>query len=102
MPRLDQLLKLRDQDPSDPDIPYMLAQEYAKQSEHQNAISAYDQCIELDPHYHYAYYHKAKTLEARGDEQGAIQTLRTGLQQAQAAGNAKAIGEIQTFLDGLA
>ena len=75
MSRLDQLTKLRAVDPADPDIPYMLAQEHAKLGDHDAALEAFDACIALDPHYHYAYYHKAKVQEATGDEGAAAATL---------------------------
>lgn len=101
MSRISQLESLRANDPQDADIPYMLAQEFAKAGDSDNAVRCYDECIALDQDYHYAYYHKAKTLESNGDAAAAAETLRVGLDKATAAGNAKAIGEIHAYLDAL-
>ena len=56
MSRLDKLHKLREADPTDADVPYMIAQEVAKEGDHETAIEWYDRCIELDPNYLYAYF----------------------------------------------
>ncbi|MEM9084001.1 MAG: hypothetical protein AAGB34_10435 [Planctomycetota bacterium] len=98
MSRMEQLEKLRAADPSDADVPYMIAQEHVKAGDHAAAVTAYDDCLALDANYLYAYFHKARSLEAAGDSDGVAKTLREGLERAQQAGDQKAIGEIGQYL----
>lgn len=98
MNRLDRLLKMREADPSDPDIPYMIAQEHAAQNAHDQALALFDDALAIDPHYHYAYYHKARSLVALERVQDAIEVLNEGLRRSQMAGDAKAANEIGAFL----
>lgn len=99
MSRLPQLAKLHAVDPSDADVVYMIAQEHAKVGELAEAVGWYDRCLALDPHYHYAYFHKAKALEAMDDVPGAIAVLKDGLARARAKADAKAMNEIGGYLD---
>ncbi len=98
MSRLDRLMTLHETDPADADVPYMIAQERAKLGDHAGALEWYDACLKSDPSYHYAYYHKARSQEALEDGDGARATLETGLGVAKRDQNAKATGEIQSFL----
>ncbi len=99
MSRLPQLQKLHAADPHDADVLYMLAQEHARAGDHAAAVSWYDRCLEADSAYHYAHFHKARSLEAMGDLPAAAGTLQNGAKAADAAGNAKALGEIEAYLD---
>lgn len=101
MPSIAQLSKLLELDPSDTFVLYGLAQEHAKQGDHAQAAVYYDKCLAFDPLYTYAYFHKARSLEADGDVAGAIETLRTGLHRAKEAADHQAIGEISGYLDSL-
>ena len=101
MSRLEKLNQLHDTDPSDADVLYMLAQEHAKEGDHDQAITWYDACLHSDPGYHYAFYHKARSQEARGDAAGAVATLHEGLERAQGDGQEKAVGEIREYLASL-
>jgi len=101
MSRLQQLLKLHEVDPSDADVLYMLAQEHATRGEHAEALAWFDRCVDADGAYCYAYFHKARSLEALGRVPEAIETLRRGLGAAVAAGDAKAQGEIAGYLEAL-
>jgi len=99
MSRLAQLEKLHSADPADADVVYMIAQEHAKAGTATEAVAWYHRCLALDPHYHYAYFHKAKVLESAGDIPGAIGTLKDGLARARMKSDAKAINEIGGYLD---
>ena len=99
--RIAQLEKLLDADPKDTFCLYGLAQEHANKGEMDQAIEYYDRTIEVDPDYCYAYFHKAKCLEAADREDAAIETLRTGLERAETVGDQKAAGEIAGYLDAL-
>jgi tetratricopeptide (TPR) repeat protein len=98
MSRLEQLHKLHTADPTDADVPYMIAQEKDKVGEHSEAAAWYDKCIALDPDYLYAYFHKAKSLEALDQIEIAAAALEEGVKRSKAAANAKAIGELGEYL----
>ena len=101
MPSIAQLEKLLAVDPKDTFVLYGLAQEHAKAGTHDQAVSFYDRCLEVDPAYCYAYYHKARSLEALGRKDDAADTLRAGLDASQRAGDAKAASEIGGYLSEL-
>jgi len=101
MSRLAKLAKLHASDPEDTDILYMLAQEHASAGDHAAAIAWYDRCLARDPLYLYAYFHKARSLEAMERSADAAQVLRTGLEHARRKGDAKAVSELAAYLDQL-
>lgn len=98
MPTLEQLEKMLASDPRDSFVLYAIAQEHAKAGRHEQAVAFYDRCVGVDPNYSYAYFHKARSLEALGRGEEAIDTLRSGTQAAAASGDAKAAGEIEEYL----
>lgn len=101
MPSIEQLERLLVTDPTDTFVLYGLAQEHAKAGETDRAVSYYDRVIAIDPHYHYAYFHKARALEEAGRDEEAAATLRAGLDRARTAGDAQAVSEIAGYLDQL-
>ncbi|MFN0134341.1 MAG: hypothetical protein ACKVW3_17650 [Phycisphaerales bacterium] len=101
MGRLAQLTKLLEADPRDAFVLYGIAQEHAKAGRHGEAVEWFDRCLAVDAAYCYAYYHKAKALEADGKQEHAIETLRSGLGAARKAGDQKAMSEMRGFLDEL-
>jgi tetratricopeptide (TPR) repeat protein len=102
MNRLDRLLALRESTPDDPEIHYMIALERAKEGDATQAIAGFDQCLRLDPEFHYAYYHKAVTLESMGKRSDAREVAEAGLERAQSdAGAAKAQAELSTLAESL-
>lgn len=98
MPTIAQLERLLAADPEDTFVLYCLAQEHAKAGSHDDAIVYYDRCLAADEAYCYAYFHKARSLEALGRRGDAAETLRTGLAVSQRVGDQKAIGEIGGYL----
>jgi tetratricopeptide (TPR) repeat protein len=101
MPTIEQLEKLLAIDPTDTFVLYGLAQEHAKAAEFSRAIDFYDRCLAADPHYCYAYFHKARAHEAAGDTQAAIAALQAGLAASHEAGDGKAQSEITEYLAAL-
>lgn len=101
MPTIAQLEKLLAMDDTDSFVLYALAQEHAKQGDHDRAIGLYDRCIAIDPEQNYAYFHKARSQEAQGNTTDAIATLEAGLTNATATSDQKAAGEIATYLQSL-
>lgn len=101
MPPLDRLERLLAAEPNDPFVLYAIAQEHARLGHWDRAVEFYDRCLAADPAYVYAYYHKARALDAGGNRSGAVAALRAGLDAAKRAGDAKAAGEIASLLDEL-
>ena len=101
MPTIEQLTALLAKDPDDTFLLYALAQEHAKDHNHDDAVRAYDRVVAIDPNYFYAYYHKARSQQADGDDPAAADTARQGLNLAKAAGDAKASSELAALLDEL-
>lgn len=101
MERVGRLLKLYQSDPCDADVPYMIAQEHARAGDHAHALQWYDTCLKMEPAYHYAYYHKAKSLEALERFGDAAAVVQEGLARARASGDQKAAAELASYLDEL-
>ncbi len=99
MSRIEQLTRMLDADPNDPFLLYGLAQEHAKNGRHETALEFYDRCLAADAGYCYAFYHKARSLEAMGREAEAVATLRAGATAAKRAGDDHALHEITAYLD---
>jgi len=97
--RLEQLLELHQSDPTDPFLTYGLAFEYIKAGRFDQAIEYLDRTIQLDEHYHYAYYQKGKILHQQGRQAEAVSTLQVGLAKAKKADDQKASAELDTLLN---
>jgi tetratricopeptide (TPR) repeat protein len=101
VPSLEQLKKLLAIEPNDPFVLYGLAQEHARLGDHAAALDWYDKCLAADPHYCYAYYHKARSQQALDRTSDAIATVRAGLDASKAAGDNHAASELASLLDEL-
>jgi len=101
MPSIARLEKMLEAEPDDTFVLYALAQEHAKAGSHDHAVTFYDRCLAVDAAYCYAYFHKARSLEALGQRDTAAETLRAGLEAARTANDLKAAGEIAGYLDEL-
>lgn len=99
MSRIEQLERLLAADPADAFVLYGLAQEHAKAGHTDKAIAFYDRCLDADPTYLYAYYHKARTLLDAGDADAARDAAHRGIEAARHAGDAKALDELTALLD---
>jgi tetratricopeptide (TPR) repeat protein len=97
--RLSKLLALHAAEPNDGFVLYGLAQECQKLGQFDEAIRWYDRTIEADPKQCYAFFHKAKALEAAKRTSEIPAVLRAGLARARAVGDFKAASEIQGYLD---
>jgi len=101
MPSIADLQRLLDKSPNDPDLLYGLAMEHAKAARTDEACAHFDRCLAADPTYCYAYYHKARALEAAHRITEALATLRAGLTAAKAARDNHALSELTAYLDDL-
>jgi len=97
MPTLEQIRALLESDPEDAFLLYAMAQELANRGEHDPAVEAYDRAIRADADAPYAYFHKARSLEALGRRAEARDALGIGLEAARRVGDAKAASEISGY-----
>jgi tetratricopeptide (TPR) repeat protein len=96
--RIDRLMRLLEADPNDTFCLYGLAQEHAKAGRHEEAVGWFDRTLAADGGYLYAYYHKARSLEALGRLDEAREALKAGLDRSRAAADGKAISEFEEYL----
>ena len=88
-------------DPSDPFLHYSLALELDKEGLHDESLAEFKGLMAATPPYIPAYFMAAQQL-ARLDRTAAARTvLRDGIDQARAAGNSHAAGEMSEFLTSL-
>ena len=99
--RVRQLEALLAADPGDAFCMYGLALEHAKIGNTAEAVLWFDRTLAADPHYLYAYFHKAKAQVEAGDALAARATLGDGLRRARAVSDLKAAGEMEALLDEL-
>ncbi len=97
--RLETLMAALAGEPDDPFLLYGIAHEHAKRGNAPEAVAFFDRCLSKDPHYCYAYFHKARVLEDSGDVAGATEVARRGIEAARACGDQKALSELQGMLD---
>ena len=88
-------MKLRNADPDDADVPYMIGLEHAKADDPAAAIRWLDTTLQLAPGYHYAYFQKAKMLSELGEDDQARAVLDQGISRAQQDNHHKAVSELQ-------
>lgn len=99
--RLEQLQTLFDKDAADPFLAYGIAIEHGKAGRLDDAIAWLDRTLQIDSHYCYAYFQKAKMLDQKGDPDAARATLRDGITAAQSAGDAHAAEEMMQLMQSM-
>jgi tetratricopeptide (TPR) repeat protein len=99
--RLQKLLALVEQDPSDAFCLYGVALEKAKMAEHESAVEWFDRALAADPDSAYAFFHKARSLVELGRRDQAVLTLQSGLAAATRSRDSHGHAEIEGFLDEL-
>ncbi|MEM6334807.1 MAG: hypothetical protein AAF823_15845 [Planctomycetota bacterium] len=93
--RLTRLMQLHAADPADAELCYMIGLEYGKAGADDDALAWLDKAIAADPAFGYAYFQKGKHLLDAGRDADAAAALDAGIAAAQAAGDGKALGELQ-------
>lgn len=82
MSRLEQIQELLVREPRDLFLNFGLAMELVKAGRRTEAVAQFDRLHELDPNYIPAYFQKANTLIALGEEEAAREELRRGIEAA--------------------
>jgi predicted Zn-dependent protease len=101
MDRLAMLRQFVAQKPGDPFPRYGLAMELKKRGLLGEAIAEFRALLGHAPDYVPAYLMAGNTLVEHGDRPGAIEVLERGVAAARAAGDAHALGELQSALAAL-
>jgi tetratricopeptide (TPR) repeat protein len=95
MNRLQQLIEMHQQDPTDSFLRFALAKEYEKAEDWENAFSYYKGLITHQPNYVGTYYHLAKLHEVHEEWEDALRTYETGMSVAEAENDKHALRELQ-------
>jgi len=88
-------------DPADEFLRYSLALELDKEGAHERSLTEFDGLIRAETPYVPAFFMAAQQLTRLGRVSDARACLREGIEQARAAGNAHAAGEMSEFLASL-
>lgn len=88
-------------DPGDPFLHYSLAMELDKEGQHDRSLAELKGLMDSVEPYVPAYFMAGQQLTRLGRIPQAREVLRTGIEQARAAGNAHAAGEMAEFLTSL-
>ena len=88
-------------EPGDVFLRYSLAMELDKEGDHERSLATYRALVADDPPYVPAFFMAAQQLARLGRIAAARTTLRDGIEQARAAGNSHAAGEMSEFLASL-
>ncbi|MDF2384340.1 tetratricopeptide repeat protein [Nostoc ellipsosporum NOK] len=101
MDRIEKLLQMLKDQPSDSFLQHALALEYVKAGDDDSARSRFEALLAANPGYTGSYYHLGKLLERQGEDEAAIAIYRKGMEVAQAAGEKHAYGELRGALEEL-
>jgi tetratricopeptide (TPR) repeat protein len=88
-------------DPSDTFLRYSLALEFEKEGQHDRSLTEFGGLMTADPPYVPAFFMAAQQLARLDRINEARAALRDGIEQARAAGNSHAAGEMSEFLASL-
>lgn len=101
MPSIEQLQRLLDLEPDDAFLIYGIAQEHLKAEQYPEAIEWFDRTLAADPDHCYAYFFKARALDAGGANADALTVCDAGIANAQRVGDTKAYSELSGLKDEL-
>ena len=95
MSRIDKLKEMLEADPADSFLQHALALEYCKLGDDDTARTYFEKLLSVNPAYVGSYYHLAKLLERKGEEDAAIKIYEAGMEQARLVGDQHALGELR-------
>jgi tetratricopeptide (TPR) repeat protein len=99
--RIAQLKLLQASDPSDPFLPYAIAQEYMAGANWEAAITQFEALTNNFPEYLPAYYHFGLALLQANNVEKSITILRQGMALAKTQRDGKTANEIEALLEEL-
>ena len=80
MPNIDEIRDLLRQDPEDVFLNYSLAMLQKKEGLDEEALASFDRCIDLEPNYIAAWFHKGMFLAALEETEKAKTVLEAGIE----------------------
>lgn len=95
MSKIEQIQQLLQSAPGDAFLMHALALEFIKKENDDKARGLFEKLLTEKPDYVGSYYHLAKLLERTGEKELAINWYQKGMEQASAAGDRHAFGELQ-------
>jgi Tfp pilus assembly protein PilF len=99
MERIEKLKAYLANEPADSFLRHALGLEYVKLGELEEARTAFETVVTMEPSYVATYYHLAKLLEKMGDSSEAMKIYEQGITMAKAAGDNHARNELQMALE---
>ncbi len=93
MDKIERLKEFLITSPNDSFLHHALALEYIKKGEEHKAKELFEKILDIDENYIGSYYHLAKLLERRGENEAAISTYEKGIKKAKEAGDQHAYNE---------
>lgn len=95
MERIEKLLMLIKENPTDSFMQHALALEYIKSGDEEKAKHLFKTILQREPGYIGSYYHLAKLLERTGENETAIKVYENGMKEAKNAGDHHAYNELK-------
>lgn len=92
--RLDQLLSLHNNNPTDSFLLFAIAKEYEKLEQTERALNYYLDLLKGDPDYVGTYYHLGKLYEHLAEPEKAFATYTNGMQIAKQQKDQHALSEL--------
>jgi len=100
--RIEKILTLLKDNPTDNFLQHALALEYIKAGEDAKAKQIFLDLLQHDPSYIGSYYHLAKLLERTGEQAAAIKWYKQGMSEAGKQNDTKTYNELEAACEDLA
>ena len=99
--RREQIEAMLANEPTDPELRYMLAMEYVSAGDDAGAVGCFEELIRVTPKYPPAYHQAGRSLQRLNRIAEARTLLTQGIPIAQTLGDAHAAGEMMELLQSL-
>ena len=101
MSRREQLETMLKDTPDDTFLRYALAMELANEDEHERSLELHRALMNDSPPYVPSFFMSGQQLAELDRNEEAVETLKLGIEQAEAQGDAHAVSEMRSFLASL-
>ena len=99
--RREQIEAMLAEDPSDPELRYMLAMEFVSNGDDAGAVKCFQELVQATPNYPPAYHQAGRALQRLNRISEAKALLLTGIPIAQKQGDSHAAGEMMELMESL-